>query len=143
MVYTETVADDVYIRADDSTGRRSRASQITARKLRYERERGVTLTLVSKSYSETYGFLSRSEFRYSMRRAPRVTMPGSDLTSPAGLINGFPVMGAYTVGILAAAARAGGHTGPRGFVPDRKFTAGGWVAYLESARMREMTRGES
>ena len=67
--YTETVADDVYIRADDTTDRRSRASQITARKLSYQRERGVSLTLVSKSYSETYGFLSRSEFRYSSRRA--------------------------------------------------------------------------
>lgn len=134
--YTETVADDVYIRADDTTGRRSRASQITARKLSYQRERGVILTLVSKSYSETFGFLSRSEFRY---RVSRVTMYGSDLNSPADLTDGFPLKAAYTVGILAAAARAGSY----GHIANPRFTAGGWVAYLESARMREMARGES
>lgn len=70
--YTETVGADVYIRADDTTDRRSRAAQITARKLRYERERHAVLTLVSKSYSETHGFLSRSEFRYSASYEARV-----------------------------------------------------------------------
>ena len=58
----------VTIKADDTTGRRSRAAQISACRKRYERTHGVTLTLASKSYSETYGFLPQSAFRYTINR---------------------------------------------------------------------------
>jgi hypothetical protein len=60
----------VTITADDSAGRRSRASQCSAGKRRYEREHKVTLILSSKSYSETYGFLSQSAFKYEIIRTP-------------------------------------------------------------------------
>jgi hypothetical protein len=59
----------VTIHADDSTDRRSRAAQATAVKRRYERLHGVRLTLASRSYSETHGFLSRSAFRYTIERS--------------------------------------------------------------------------
>jgi len=72
MIYTETVAGDIYIRCDDSSGRRSRAAQINARKRSYERDHRVTLTLHGKSYSETFGFLSRSEFHYHASHAARI-----------------------------------------------------------------------
>lgn len=65
------VGDYVTITADDSSGRRSRAAQISAEKRRYTREHnGITLTLISKSYDEMYGFLSRSAFRYRITRMP-------------------------------------------------------------------------
>ena len=51
---------------DSAGGRRSRASAIAAVRRTYERERGVKLTLIHKSYSETYGFLHRSTFRYKI-----------------------------------------------------------------------------
>jgi hypothetical protein len=56
----------IWIRADSTHGRRSRASAINAAKRAYERAHGVRLALISKSYSETHGFLSRSEFRYEI-----------------------------------------------------------------------------
>ena len=58
----------VTIKADDTTGRRSRAAQINAHRRRYEISHGVGLTLISKSYSETYGFLAQSAFRYTINR---------------------------------------------------------------------------
>jgi hypothetical protein len=58
----------VWIRQDDSTDRRSRAAAINAAKRQYERDNGVRLTLISKSYDEAHGFLSRSEFRYSVAK---------------------------------------------------------------------------
>ncbi len=58
----------VTIYADDSGGRRSRASQIGARKRVYEAEHQVTLALLSKSYDEMHGFLARSAFRYEIIR---------------------------------------------------------------------------
>lgn len=61
----------VAIQADDSTDRRSRASQAGTVKRAYEREHNVTLTLVSTSYSETHGFLARSRFNYSVTRGQR------------------------------------------------------------------------
>ena len=62
------VGQFVTITSDSTRDRRSRAGEINAGRRRYQREHGVTLTLVSKSYSETYGFLSRSAFRYSIER---------------------------------------------------------------------------
>jgi hypothetical protein len=56
----------VAIECDDNTNRRSRAAQIGAVKRWYEREMGVKLTLSSTSYSETYGFLHRSTFNYTV-----------------------------------------------------------------------------
>jgi hypothetical protein len=56
----------VTITADCTTGRRSRAAQINNYRRRFEREHGVRLALLTRSYSETYGFLSRSAFRYTM-----------------------------------------------------------------------------
>jgi hypothetical protein len=44
--------------------RRSRATRINALRRRHERKHRTKLTLSSKSYDETYGFLSRSRFRY-------------------------------------------------------------------------------
>ena len=49
--------------------RRSRAASINGAKRAYERANGVTLTLASRSYSETWGFLHSSEFRYEVRPA--------------------------------------------------------------------------
>ena len=61
--------DTVTITADSSLGRRSRAASIRAWARGYERAHGVTLTLASKSYSETPGFLARSAFTYTIGRA--------------------------------------------------------------------------
>jgi hypothetical protein len=55
-----------WIRQDSTGDRRSRAAAINAAKREYERANGVTLTLIHKSYSETHGFLARSEFRYTV-----------------------------------------------------------------------------
>lgn len=60
----------VTVKADTTTGRRSRAGAITAAARAYAREHGVKLTLVSKSYDEANGFLSRSAFRYRITRLP-------------------------------------------------------------------------
>jgi hypothetical protein len=66
--------DYVWITADGTAGRRSRAAQVNAAKRAYERSHGVTLTLLARSYSETYGFLHRSAFRYEIGR------PGQSFT---------------------------------------------------------------
>jgi hypothetical protein len=74
MAETKTTLDlitgqvHVSIREDSTHDRRSRAAAINAAKRQYERTEGVRLILVSKSYSETHGFLSRSEFRYSVAK---------------------------------------------------------------------------
>lgn len=65
--------DYVWIKAENCTGRygpdrRGRASAINAGKRAYEREHGVTLELLAKSYSETWGFLHQSAFRYRIHR---------------------------------------------------------------------------
>lgn len=48
--------------------RRPRANAISALKRRIERETGYTLTLESRRYSETHGFLHQSEFIYAITR---------------------------------------------------------------------------
>ena len=52
--------------------RHSRGAQISAHRRRYEREHGVTLTLICKTYDETHGFLCRSAFRYEIGRPGQV-----------------------------------------------------------------------
>lgn len=64
----------VWITADTTTGRRSRASAISAARRAYERAHGVTLSLLAKSYSETPGFMARSSFRYRIRRLTPATV---------------------------------------------------------------------
>jgi hypothetical protein len=64
----------VWITADDTADRHSRAAQVNAAKRAYEHEHSVTLTLLAKSYSETPGFLHRSAFRYEVGR------PGQEFT---------------------------------------------------------------
>jgi hypothetical protein len=59
----------VTITADDTLGRRSRAAQIRQAARTYARAHGVTLTLISRAYSEAHGFLSRSSFTYEITRA--------------------------------------------------------------------------
>jgi hypothetical protein len=56
--------------SDSTEGRPTRANRINALRRRLEAERGVKLNLISRSYSETWGFLSRSQFRYE-RYIPR------------------------------------------------------------------------
>lgn len=70
VVGTGSVRDTnyVWIREDSTQDRRSRANAINAEKRKYERANGVRLTLLSKSYSETWGFLHRSEFRYTVAK---------------------------------------------------------------------------
>ena len=58
----------VWIKADDTAGRQSRAAQINAAKRAYERKQSVLLALLHKSYSETPGFLHQSAFRYRIAR---------------------------------------------------------------------------
>jgi hypothetical protein len=65
----QAIGDYVWINADDTAGRRSRAAQINAARKAYQAEHGVTLTLIAQSYSETPGFLARSAFRYRINRA--------------------------------------------------------------------------
>jgi hypothetical protein len=60
--------DYVWITCDATAGRRSRAAHISHECRRYQAEHGVTLTLLAKSYSETYGFLHQSSFRYRITR---------------------------------------------------------------------------
>ena len=64
----DAIGDYVWITCDSAHGRRTRAGSISFAKRAYERAHGVTLTLIHKSYSETFGFLSRSSFRYSITR---------------------------------------------------------------------------
>ena len=66
----------VTINADSTASRRSRAAQINAEKRRHEAVHNVSPTLISKSYSETPGFLSRSSFRYQVT-AGRPERPGT------------------------------------------------------------------
>jgi hypothetical protein len=54
----------VVFSSDDNTDRRSRASQITALKRKFERDNSCRLMLRNMSYSETHGFLSRSTATY-------------------------------------------------------------------------------
>lgn len=56
----------VWITADSSGNRRSRASQIAVVKHNWEAGTGKRLTFDHASYSETHGFLARSEFRYKI-----------------------------------------------------------------------------
>jgi hypothetical protein len=70
----EARGDWVWVTADDSTDRRSRASQVTAHRRRYEKAHGVRLEFITKHYSETPGFLSRSAFRYRILR-PKPAAP--------------------------------------------------------------------
>lgn len=58
----------VTITSDGTTTRQARAGEINAEKRRYEKKFNVKLTLLSKSYSETHGFLLRSAFRYRIGR---------------------------------------------------------------------------
>ena len=51
--------------------RRSRASQISAKKRAYERNNNVTLTMVSIRRSETYGFAHSTIIRYSVHKPIR------------------------------------------------------------------------
>lgn len=66
---SEDTDDFVTICADDNAGRRSRASQISALKRKYEAEKSCWLMLIYRSYSETPGFMSRSSFRYRRETA--------------------------------------------------------------------------
>ena len=50
------VGSFVWIMADDTAGRRSRASQIGAARRAYEQAHGVELRLLARSYDETPGF---------------------------------------------------------------------------------------
>lgn len=104
----DVAGDYVWIKADDNTDRRSRAAQANAERRRYEREHGVTLTLIAKTYSETHGFLHQSAFRYEIGR------PGQVFTLSVWSVRGhvyppdgrqFPTM---------AAAQAHVRTGFRG-----------------------------
>lgn len=74
--YLAELSDDfITINADDTSDRRSRAAQISAHKRRQEKALGVTLTLISKSHSETHGFLAQSSFRYRVARPPVEATP--------------------------------------------------------------------
>lgn len=52
------------LRCDNTRDRKSRGKSIGSLKLAIERHYRVKLTKISTSYSETYGFLSRTEIRY-------------------------------------------------------------------------------
>lgn len=62
--------DFVWIHADDTTDRRSRAGQIGAERRRFELAHNVRLELLAKSYDEAPGFLHRSAFRFRITRLP-------------------------------------------------------------------------
>lgn len=69
----DVIGDYMWIKAENCAGRngpdrRGRASAVNAAKRAYEREHGVTLALLCKSYSETHGFLHQSAFRYRIIR---------------------------------------------------------------------------
>lgn len=56
----------VVIRAVGTSGRRQRASQVSALKRRIEKEHGCTLTYDHVNYSDCEGFLSRTEVWYRL-----------------------------------------------------------------------------
>lgn len=58
----------VWIKADSTRDRRSRAGQIHHARIAYEEEHNVKLELITKSYDEAYGFLHQSAFRYKIIR---------------------------------------------------------------------------
>jgi len=62
----------VWITADGTADRRSRASQVAAHKRRYEAAHGVMLEKITTSYSETPGFLHRTAVRYRINRPVKV-----------------------------------------------------------------------
>lgn len=64
----DVTGDYVWIKADSTDSRRSRAGEASAERARYQREHGVRLELIARDYSETPGFLSRSAFRYRINR---------------------------------------------------------------------------
>ena len=65
MAYVWTAGEFVYIRQDSSRNRQSRGAAIARARTRHERDNGVRLTLIDKTYDEMHGFLSRSQFRYT------------------------------------------------------------------------------
>jgi hypothetical protein len=66
----DTMAMDarLWLRADLTSDRRTRASAINALKRAIEKTYAVKLVKVSTSYDETYGFLPRTEIRYKVER---------------------------------------------------------------------------
>lgn len=52
------------LRCDSTRDRKSRANSVNALKRAIERHYGVKLERLRVTYSETYGFLSRTEIRY-------------------------------------------------------------------------------
>ena len=58
----------VSLRSDSTRDRKYRSSAVTALKLAIERHYGVRLEKAGVSYSETHGFLSRTEVRYRVEK---------------------------------------------------------------------------
>lgn len=93
--------DYVWIKAENTTGRngpdrRSRASQVTAHKKRYERTHGVTLEKLTTSYSETCGFTHQTAIRYKIIRPANLPLnppviPDVPLNLPLKLVSIMPV----------------------------------------------------
>lgn len=54
----------LFLRCDSTSDRKSRANSVNALKRAIERHYGVKLERLRVTYSETYGFLSRTEIRY-------------------------------------------------------------------------------
>lgn len=65
----KVIGDYVTIKAEGDE-RRSRAARIVAEVRRYQAAHNVALIFLSKSYSETHGFLSQTAFRYKIKRIP-------------------------------------------------------------------------
>jgi hypothetical protein len=66
---SECGPDFVTINSDSTEDRRTRANRINARRRWFEQSTGVKLIrLGDASYSETYGFLSRTSLRYRVYR---------------------------------------------------------------------------
>jgi len=59
----------VVLRSDSTENRRVRAAEVSALKRAIERTYGVALERANTSYSETYGFLSRTECRYRVAQS--------------------------------------------------------------------------
>lgn len=71
MAYNDNprgTGDYVWIKADSTGNRRSRAAQIGAEKRAYQKEHGVTLKFITMNRDETYGFLHRTAVRYRIVR---------------------------------------------------------------------------
>lgn len=62
------IGDYVWIKADSSGNRRSRAAEIGAEKRAYQKEHGVTLEFITMNRDEAPGFLSRTAVRYRITR---------------------------------------------------------------------------